>query len=91
MGIREVSIDEYQASEEEWTISDGTEIDYYGLQQIANEVWGFGLEVEVVNYEANSDTLTWRIVAVKSDLTCNEPDCKSTDLDGIGNCIDHGK
>lgn len=26
-----------------------------------------------------------------SASTCNEPGCESTDLDGIGNCIAHGK
>jgi len=41
--------------------------------------------------EINCGACTVGIGAHTNDDSCNEPGCSSTDLDGIGNCIDHGK
>lgn len=65
MGIRYVNFDYFEKSqsEEEWTISDDISIET--ILQIANEVWGFGLEVELVEC-AVDDAFRWRVVAIKS-------------------------
>jgi hypothetical protein len=63
MGIRRVSHQTFLQSEEEWTITEWKQISEEAIRQIANEVIGFGLEVELA--ESMDDNFIWRIVAIK--------------------------
>ena len=67
MGIREVSYAfwEHSQQEEPWQYTDWKQLSIEVIRQIADEVHGFGLEVEMVE-EGMDDQYRWRIVAVKT-------------------------
>ena len=66
MGIRKVSLAFWENSqqEEEWTFTDWKCISLSTFEHIANEVVGFGLEIELVE-ESIDDYYRWRIVSIK--------------------------
>ena len=79
MGIRKVSLDYLETSleDEEWKGSSRSELSLDELAKVADEIHGFGLEVEWTDEVAEGDpgdSYCWRIVAIKTDPFNDEPD-----------------